>query len=157
MVKKKKTKRKGMSAAFMRSINPHLKKKRKARKSQSLRSNTMVKRRKTTRRRSTAGNVKPMTALLGGGVYGALREKLSSLLAPVTQNIPLGTIGDEAALFLVANYLKKQKAIKPYAIAAMYIEAARIGEAVADGSAFSGIGSGSNNNGGGGFGAVTLG
>ncbi len=116
----------------------------------------MARKRKTTRRRSTAGQVKPMAALLGGGVYGALREKLSSLLAPVTQNIPLGTIGDEAVLFFVANYLKKQKAIKPYATAAMYIEAARIGEAVADGSAFSGIGSGSSN-GASAFGAATIG
>ncbi len=118
--------------------------------------NTMARKRKTTRRRSTAGQVKPMAALLGGGVYGALREKLSGLLAPLTQNIPLGTIGDEAVLFFVANYLKKQKAIKPYATAAMYIEAARIGEAVADGSAFSGIGSGSSN-GSSAFGAATIG
>lgn len=98
----------------------------------------MAKRKRTTRRSS--GNLKPMQVLIGGGIYGAARAKLSNLLAPVTNRVPLGTVADEATLFglgYLAHKKMKDKTVKNIAMAAMAVEAARIGEAVIDGSAFS--------------------
>lgn len=136
---KQKSRRKGRSAAFMRSINPYLNKRRKSRSTR--RGVTMPRRRKSRRsfRRMSSGGLKPMQVLIGGGIYGAVRSKLSNLLAPITSKVPLGTIGDEAVLFVAAQQLGKRmrdKTIKSVASAAMAVEAARIGEAMIDGSAF---------------------
>lgn len=102
----------------------------------------MAKRRKTTRRKSTSSSVmKPMAILLGGGIYGALRAKLSNLLSPVTSKVPLGDVADEAVLFAAgyfANKNFKDKTLKSVAQSAMVVEAARMGEAVSTGSIFGG-------------------
>lgn len=155
MAKTKRLKRKGRSAAFMRSINPYLnKKKRKttSKKSYSPKSEAvkMAKKRYTRKKRSSrrTETFKPMAVLVSAGAYGALRSRISTLLSPVTSKIPLGNIGDEVGIFFLANYLKKQKTLKPFAKAAMYIEAARIGEAVITGEAFGNMASGSASNGG---------
>lgn len=126
-------------------------KRRKTSSSKTKRRVTKVAKRKRTVRRSTV--MKPMQVLVASGLYGAVREKLSNFVAPLTQSIPLGSIGDEVGLFFIANYAKKQRMLKNVAQAAMYIEGARIGEAIADGSAFGtprGVGSGS------GFGNPTI-
>lgn len=114
------------------------------------RSKKMAKKRKSkTYRRSVSTGLKPAQVLIGGGIYGALREKASNALTPLTSKIPFGNIADEAVLFGIgyfANKKMKDKTIKSVAQAAMFIEAARIGEAIADGSAFgtSSNGAGSN-------------
>jgi hypothetical protein len=72
---------------------------------------------------------------LGAVAYGAIRQYASNALLPVTSKIPLGTLSDEAVLG-VASYLlyKKTKGL-PSEIgkAGLYIEMARIGEALISG------------------------
>ena len=112
------------------------------RKSSSIKRRTnkqMARKKRKTYRRTTSSGFKPVQVLIGGGAYGALRAKISNAIAPLTSKIPLGTIGDEVALFslgYIANKKMKDKTIKSVAQAAMFIEAARMGEAFADGSAF---------------------
>jgi len=66
---------------------------------------TMAKKRKTTRKKSFTSNSNALTMVVLGGVgYGALRQKLSSLLTPVTEKIPMGVYADNVALG-VASYL----------------------------------------------------
>lgn len=119
---------------------------RKTRKlSRSTKRGDKVARRKRRTSSRTTGTLRPMQVLIGGGIYGALRSKLSNLLAPVTSKVPLGTIGDEAVLFVAAQQLGKRmrdKTIKSVSNAAMAVEAARIGEALSDGSAFGASSSG---------------
>lgn len=141
MVKKKRSsKRKGRSAAFMRSINPYLNKA-KATKFKTKR--TMAKRRKSTRRKSygrKSGSILGVnTAMaLGAIAYGAIRSKTSDMLAPVTAKIPLGNISDEATMLIVTTLgkkflVKKQGVLRDMLTAGQTIELARIGEAVISG------------------------
>lgn len=129
----KKSRRKGRSAAFMRSINPFLKS-RSTRRGQK----RMAKKRRTHsfKRGSSVG---AMAVLIGGGVYGAARSKLSDAIAPLTSKIPLGSIADEAALFglgyLAARNIRNPL-VKSVANACMVVEAARMGEAMITGTAF---------------------
>ena len=105
----------------------------------------MVKKRRIKRRSSSS--VKPMPILFAGGAYGAIRERVSMLLAPLTSKIPLGSVGDEIGLFFVANEVRKRfKPLKKVGLAAMYIESARIGEALASGEVFGNLGVANNNN-----------
>lgn len=124
-------KRRGRSAAFMRSINPNLKRRRIKHKGA-----TMARKKSRKHHFGKKGSkVKMMSVLLGAGAYGAVREKLSNALTPLTSKIPLGNIADEAVLF-AGGYLlaKKTKGVlKDIGTAAMYIEAARLGEAVVNG------------------------
>jgi len=76
--------------------------------------------------------------ILGAGIYGALRERMSNALAPVTAKIPLGNISDEVgmglALILAKKFIgRKVPMIKQVADAGITIEAARIGVAIANG------------------------
>lgn len=125
MVKKKSSKRRGRSAAFMRSINPYIN---KGKKIKSRNRPTKMKKRKKSYSRKAGFS--PMKLLIGSMIYGAAREKVSNLLTPVTSKIPLGEITDEATLGLISYYAaKKGKGIiKQIGTAGLTIEAARLGE-----------------------------
>lgn len=114
--------------------------------------------RKSRSRRSVGSAAKPISVLIGGAAYGAFRSKLSDALVPITSKIPLGSIADEATLF-VLGYLAhrnvRDKTLRSIAMSAMAVEAALIGKAMADGTAFA-----SSSNGGAtssSFGVPTLG
>lgn len=109
----------------------------KSRSKSVRRTNKMAKKRRSVRRRSTG--LKPMQVFVGGGMYGAVRRYLDGLVKPITARVPLGSIADEAALFglgYLAHKNMRDKTIKQVAMAGMAVEAARIGEAISDGSAF---------------------
>lgn len=76
---------------------------------------------------------------MGAAVYGAAREKISNALTPMTSKVPLGTVADEVILGGLAYYGAKKVSnsfAKGLLKAAFVVEAARLGEAVADGTAF---------------------
>lgn len=107
----------------------------------------MAKRKRTYRRSRSSASVKPAQILIGGGLYGAVRRYVDGWVKPITSKIPLGTIADEVALFTAAYFLNKNvkdKTAKQVLQAGMVVEAARMGEALSDGSAFAGLGSSSN-------------
>lgn len=92
----------------------------------------MAKRKKRRSYARIARAAKPMAVLLSAGAYGAVREKISNALMPVTSKIPLGNIADEVTLFGAGYLLQKNvrnKLVKEIAQAGMVVEAARIGEA----------------------------
>ena len=65
--------------------------------------------RKTAKRRSPRKNNNELFGIVGGGMaYGALRQKISSLIAPVTAKIPGGIYADNLALGVV-SYLAMKK------------------------------------------------
>lgn len=77
--------------------------------------------------------------ILGAMLYGASREKISNALAPLTNKIPLGDIADEVGIGLTAILAKKYLGrkfpmVRPFADAAITIEAARIGQSIASGN-----------------------
>ena len=93
-----------------------------------------------------------MATVLGAGVYGAFRAKVSDYLSQYTSKIPLGNISDEVGMGLLCLIGKKfigrrVPLAKKVFEAGLLIESARIGEAVATGQL--GLGLGSNNNAGG--------
>lgn len=93
------------------------------------------------RRRSSSGSGKEnlINTAMYAAAYGGVRERISNFLAPYTSKVPLGTIGDEVVLGGVGYFLAKKsknKMLKGIGRAALVIEAARVGEAIADGSAF---------------------
>jgi len=103
---------------------------------------TMAKRRRGFSRGRKGGILTGAVGkLLGAGVYGALRERISNALAPLTSKLPFGDYADEAgiliAAFAVNKFIPKAKIITE---PAMVIEAARIGAGLA-----SGIGTGAAN------------
>lgn len=119
-----------------------------SRKSRSTKRGVSKVPRKTRRksRRYVRSVAKPASVLVGGGIYGALRERLSGYLAPFTSKIPLGSIGDEVGLFALHYWLNKKmknKVVKDVTMAGMAVESARIGEALSMGSIF-GNGSSAN-------------
>lgn len=140
-------KRRGQSAAFMRSINPYLKKRRKARKhsfSIKLNKRTKMARRRFTKhrrssRRSGASVLGVNTAMaLGAIIYGAARQKTSQMVAPYTSKLPLGNISDEVGMLAITTLGKKflfkgKGVIRDALTAGQTIELARIGEAVVSG------------------------
>jgi len=76
--------------------------------------------------------------VLGPVAYGAIRQKVSDRIAPLTSKIPLGNLSDEAGMLGLAYVAKKFVGkkiplVSDVANAAMVIELARIGEAVANG------------------------
>jgi hypothetical protein len=100
------------------------------------------------RSRSSSGIGGLVGTVVGAGVYGAFRQKLSDMVKPMTQNVPfLGNLSDEivlggAAILLDRTVGRKMPILKPVLKGAIVIEAARIGEAIATGQA--GIGSSSS-------------
>lgn len=138
--KRRSTKRRGQSAAFMRSINPNLKKRSKS-KSRSIKYKgaTMAK------KRSRKGNSKSSSILgfntaaaLAAVLYGAVRAKTSTLLSPYTAKIPLGNVSDEAGMLIVTSLgkkflFKKKGTFRDVMTAGQTIELARIGDAIVSG------------------------
>ena len=91
------------------------------------------------RRRSSrnSGSNDLTKMMLGGAIYGGVRQKVSNLLMPVTSKVPFGNISDELVLGVIHYYgAKKVKnpLLKSVFRAGLIIESARVGEAVADGS-----------------------
>jgi len=102
---------------------------------------------------SFRGSMGGMTPYLAAGVYGAGRARLSNALAPFTSRIPFGGIADEVGLFATAWAAKKFLGnrvpfVSDVARAAMLIEAARMGEAIATGQVGFGTSTSSSQNGG---------
>lgn len=84
----------------------------------------------------------------GAMIYGGTRAKISNALQPITNAIPLGNIADEVAIgaiAYVAHQKVKNKLVRNVARAALTVEAARIGEAIATGNL--GIGGGNTSGG----------
>lgn len=95
---------------------------------------------KRHRSRSRGSGAKAdLGALLGAGVYGALRNRISSAVAPLTSRIPFGGIADEIGM-LGINWAARRfiggrvPLVKDMAKAGMLIEAASIGNALAGGA-----------------------
>lgn len=125
------------------SVFRNSKKKKKRNKSTSIklkrRQKTMPRRRyrtKRVRRSKRSGTLqKILLTILSAGAYGAVRAKISNVIAPVTDKIPLGNIADETGMIITAIMAKKfignkVPLIKKAADAGIVIESARIGEAV---------------------------
>lgn len=92
--------------------------------------------RRTSSRRSSM-LMKPLAVLVAGGAYGALREKVSNVIAPLTSKIPIaGNISDEIGMFGLSYLIHKNmksKQAKMIALAGMLVESARIGDGVVSG------------------------
>jgi len=85
---------------------------------------------------SSMGGLIP--TVLGAALYGAVRQKASDALIPITSKIPLGNISDEVLLGALAILGKKtlgrkMPMLNPVFQGAIVIESARIGEAIATG------------------------
>ena len=132
--------KKGSAAA--KAWGKKMKRLRNSNKSTSVtkhRKTKMAKKRRVVKRRAkrsfTSKALKPTGILAAGGIYGAARAKLSGLIAPYTNKIPLGNISDEAAMFAI-SYLVNKKGkgiVKQVGLMGMAVEAARLGEAVITG------------------------
>ena len=102
------------------------------------RGHSSMARHKKYSKRSKASGYGFLGKLLGATVYGGVREKVSMKLEPITAKIPMGNISDEVVMGGSAYLIKKFAGSKvpmlvPVLDAAMIIEAARVGEAVAKG------------------------
>lgn len=72
-------------------------------------------------------------------IYGAIRSRVSNLLAPITAKVPLGTISDEATMYtaqtLAKKYLVKGKGpVRDVLTAGQNIELAMVGSEIANGN-----------------------
>lgn len=77
--------------------------------------------------------------MIGAVAYGAVRAKMSNALQPLTSKIPLGSIADEAGMILALTLTKKfvgkkVPLVNQVASAGIYVELARIGEEIANGT-----------------------
>lgn len=75
---------------------------------------------------------------LGAGAYGAVRARLSNMLAPYTSKIPAGNVSDEIGMILALHFGNKFIGRKVPMLRSVFkagktIEYARIGEAIATG------------------------
>lgn len=102
-------------------------------------------------RRSRAGSrAGKFMGILAPVAYGAVRQKMSTALAPYTAKIPLGNLADNAgmlaALWATDRFIgNKVPMIRPIAKAGMQIELALIGGAIASGQVnLNSIGGGSS-------------
>lgn len=94
-------------------------------------------RRAPRRRRSSGGTSRRamMATVAGSMAYGALRERVSTALTPVTSRVagPLGTFADEAVMGFLAWQLAtraRMPFLKKMGEAGVVIESARAGEAL---------------------------
>ena len=110
-------------------------------KTPTRRSSKMAKK-KTYRRAKSRSRGIAAGLNVGAMIYGGLRQKASMALKPLTSKVPLGTIGDEVVMLAGAHFLGKRASglTKQIADSAKTVELARIGEAIADGTAFAGLG-----------------
>jgi len=99
-----------------------------------------TKTRPSFRRKSTSnsGNADLMKVIAGAAIYGGVREKVSNMIAPITSKIPLGTIADEVVLGTIHYFGAKKVSnpmLKSIFRAGLIVESARVGEAIANGTA----------------------
>lgn len=68
-------------------------------------------------------------------IYGGLREKISTAIAPLTSKIPLGSLADEVGLGILNYFIAKKTGgmIRNIALKGLVIENARVGEAIVSG------------------------
>ncbi len=88
-----------------------------------------VKGKKTYRRKSNKENL--TKTIIGGMLYGGIREKVSTMVAPMTSKLPMGTYADEVGMALVSYFVAKKVSnptIKSIARAGLVIESAKIGQ-----------------------------
>lgn len=109
-----------------------------ARKKGSSRRRSFPRAKRRSSRRSNTGAKANMAALMGAGLYGAARQRISSTVAPFLGRLPGGAIADEIGMFGVnwaaGKFIgRKVSIIRDMAKAGMLIEAAAIGEALAGG------------------------
>jgi len=76
---------------------------------------------------------------LAAGLYGAVRARMSAVLAPYTSKIPAGAVSDEVGMVIALQMgkkflFKRAGVLRDSATIGQAIEFARIGEAVATGS-----------------------
>lgn len=96
--------------------------------------------RKRSRSRRSSGFGFGMSGTIGtlvaSAAYGAVREKVSTVISPLTSKIPLGDVADEVGMIIVATVAKKyikNPIVTKIADAALIVEGARIGESIATG------------------------
>jgi hypothetical protein len=115
-------KRRGQSAAFMRSINPHFHKRKH---------HSMAKRKhsRKSRSRRSFGSENLMTPVMSGLIYGAGRSYLSNIAVPITSKIPAGAYADNVLFGAAAYYGAKKNVMgmKGACKAILAIEAAMVG------------------------------
>ncbi len=100
--------------------------------------------RKAHRRSGRSSGITPMKIIIPAAIYGAGRQYLVNLAAPLTSKIPLGQYADEAVLG-VAGYMLAKKGkgfLKNVGISMLTIEAASLGSGL-----IGGMGGGSNGGG----------
>ena len=93
--------------------------------------------RRHRRGRSRFSSGMSTTGIIGGAIaYGAVRQKISDMLMPLTSKIPLGTFSDEVGMGLLSYIALKKVSnplVKKIALAGLTIESARVGEALISG------------------------
>jgi hypothetical protein len=79
--------------------------------------------------------------------YGALRAKMSDMLAPITSKIPLGSISDEIGMGFLNYFVAKKTTgiIRNIALKGLVIENARLGEAIISGGILGSVGTSNSN------------
>lgn len=100
---------------------------------------------------STSGSTENLLITAGAAaVYGGLRQRIETWIAPVTSKVPLGGYSDEILLGTLGYFMAKGKIPvvngkvgKSIGKAVMIIEAARIGSGIA-GQMFGGVQSTNN-------------
>jgi hypothetical protein len=82
------------------------------------------------KRRFSKATSKPEAVIIPAMAYGAGRQYISNLIAPVTSKIPLGQYADEVGMGILSWYAaKKGKGIiKKVGIAGLTIESALVGQ-----------------------------
>jgi len=84
-----------------------------------------------SRKRSSTGSDFNITKTVFPAIlYGGVRAKISQMLTPLTQSIPLGVIADEVALGAGAYFIGKRSKgfVRSFLHDALIIESGRIGE-----------------------------
>ena len=87
------------------------------------------------KRRSNASN-NPMKMILPAMGYGAVRGKVSQLIAPVTSKIPFGNLADEIGMGVLSYYAAKKGTgmVKKLGQAGLIIESAQAGQTLVAGN-----------------------
>lgn len=109
---------------------------------------TVYRKAPTKRRRSKKSGLKgEIGIMLGAGLYGALRSRVSNMVAPYTSFVPGGAVADEISMLLAMYGAKKVLGNKVPMLndvikAGKVIEYARIGETISMGGLNAGFLSG---------------
>jgi hypothetical protein len=100
--------------------------------------------RRASRRYNASENV--MTTVLPAAVYGASRAYISNAISPLTSKVPLGNYADEIVLGPIGYFMNKKGSglVKSAGKAILIVEAASLGNQVANGMMTSTGGNNSN-------------